>query len=81
MKTSETILLKLVDRPAPTESIADALRQPPAVIAAFCVDLETAGLATSAPLEHPGPCSKHACWTITAAGKAQIGRASCRERV
>lgn len=69
MKTSDTILLQLAAEQSTTDALADTLRQPPIVIAAFCCDLETAGLAASSPLGDPALGRKLATWRITEAGR------------
>lgn len=69
MTTSDTILLLLADGKATADSIADTLRQPAIVVAAFCCDLEKTGLAISAPLGDPAIGRKLAIWSITDAGK------------
>lgn len=69
MTTSDTILLLLADGKATADSIADTLHQPSIVIAAFCCDLEKAGLAKSAPLGDPAIGRKLAIWSITPAGR------------
>lgn len=69
MTTSDSILQLLSADQATTEAIADTLRLPPIVIAAFLCDLETAGLVASAPLGNPDTGRKLATWRITESGK------------
>lgn len=72
MTTSDSILVLLSTDQATTDSIADSLRQPGIVIAAFCCDLETAGLVTSHALGNPDAGRKLATWRITESGKARV---------
>jgi predicted ArsR family transcriptional regulator len=69
MTTSDTILNLLATDQSTTDAIAEALQQPAVIIAAFCCDLETAGLATSHALGDPDKGRKLITWRITAAGR------------
>jgi predicted ArsR family transcriptional regulator len=71
MTTSDTILNLLATDQATTDAIAETLKQPAVIVAAFCCDLETAGLATSHALGNPDAGRKLSTWRITESGKAR----------
>lgn len=69
MKTSHTILRDLTAGQSTLDPIAERLRQPPAIIAAFLSDLITDGLAESAHIGNPNVGRKLTVYRITHAGR------------
>ena len=74
MKTSHSILQLLATDQATTAALAHTLAQPPIVIAAFCLDLESAGHVTSHALGREDKGRKLATWRITPAGREIISQ-------
>ena len=71
MTTTDSILALLAAEPSTPEFIASKLHQPAIVIAAFCVDLEKAGLATSHATGSQESTRKTVTWRITESGKSR----------
>ena len=69
MKTSHTILIVLIAGQSTPGPIADRLRQPASVIAAFLEDLETDGLVESAPIGNPTVGRKLTAFRLTESGR------------
>ena len=69
MKTSHTILRDLVAGQSTLSAIAERMRQPESVLAAFLEDLHLDGHVESAPIGNPAIGRKLTVWRITQSGR------------
>lgn len=74
MKTALTIINDLAAGQSTIAALAERLRQPPTVLAAFLDDLVTDGLVESAPIGNPDLGRKLTVFRLTLAGREAAAR-------